>query len=61
MVRGRSSVRSRSLAPWRYAKVAQLVEQSLRKRWVVGSIPTFGSFDFLVIEYMVCIMIKKPK
>jgi DNA polymerase III psi subunit len=33
-----------------FAKVAQLAEQSLRKRWVVGSNPTFGSYAHLHIS-----------
>lgn len=34
-----------------YAKIAQLVEQPLRKRQVRGSIPRLGSFCFLFFCY----------
>lgn len=43
MVRKRSSVRSRLLAQFNLAEVAQLVERRYRKPQVTGSIPVFGS------------------
>ena len=35
------------MVPSTIASIAQLVEHALRKRTVVGSIPTGGFFDFI--------------